>query len=187
MILLALALRDPLPANRSRAWFLLGVALLVVCIRLFFHAGFERWLRILEDQGWFSLASYKKSQGQRVRRGTILAILILAGCGVFTLLAHHTLDTGPDDWGIALPFTGKVTVTDPGDAAALANSPLASDHVRIIDPGKSELAPYAIVPRQQFEGERSRLEKAGQKAPVGGPVVDRFALRDRAVVEAFFQ
>ncbi|TMQ30782.1 MAG: hypothetical protein E6K70_23665 [Planctomycetota bacterium] len=116
---------------------LVGVALLVFCVQLFFRPGFERWLRILEDQGWFSLASYKKSQGQRVRRGTILAILILAGCGVFTLLAHHTLDTGPDDWGISLPFTGKVTVTDPGDAAALANSPLASDQVRIIDPGKS--------------------------------------------------
>jgi len=157
---------------------LVGVALLVLCIQLFFRPGFERWLRILEDQGWFSLASYKKSQGQRVRRGTILAILILAGCGVFTLLAHHTLDTGPDDWGISLPFTGKVTVTDPGDAAALANSPLASDHVRIIDPGKSGLPPYAIVPRQEFEAERGRLEKAGQKAPVGGPVVDRFALRD---------
>jgi hypothetical protein len=29
MVLLALALGDPLPANRSRAWFLLGLALLV--------------------------------------------------------------------------------------------------------------------------------------------------------------
>src|SRR5207253_10222015 len=54
---------------------LLGVALLVFCIQLFFRPGFERWLRILEDQGWSSLASYKKAQAQRVRRGTILAIL----------------------------------------------------------------------------------------------------------------
>lgn len=82
----------------------IGVGLLIAGSLAFFRPGFERWLVRVEEQGWFSAAAYKRSQGQRVRRGTIIGILILAGCGDYTLLSHHSLGTGSGDWGFRLPF-----------------------------------------------------------------------------------
>jgi preprotein translocase SecE subunit len=70
----------------------------------FFRPGFDKWLVQIEEQGWFHATAYKKSQGQRVRRGTILAILVLGGCGVYTLVNHKALERGPASWGYRLPF-----------------------------------------------------------------------------------
>jgi preprotein translocase SecE subunit len=84
---------------------LVGVALLVAGGMALFRSGVERWLMQVEDQGWFSVAAYKRMQGQRVRRGTILGILILAGAGVYTLLSHKILETASANWEVSLPFT----------------------------------------------------------------------------------
>jgi preprotein translocase SecE subunit len=81
-----------------------GLVLLGVAVRYFFHPTFKRWLVILEEQGWFDFTPYKKSQGQRVRRGTILGIIALAVSGIYTMLAHRTLDTGPQNWQMPIPF-----------------------------------------------------------------------------------
>jgi preprotein translocase SecE subunit len=81
-----------------------GIVLLAAAGWYFFHPTFKRWLLILEEQGWFDIAAYKKSQGQRVRRGTILGILALAGCGIYTMLAHRTLESGPPHWQVSIPF-----------------------------------------------------------------------------------
>jgi preprotein translocase SecE subunit len=83
-----------------------GIALCGAAIFTALHPRFERLTIQLEEQGWFSVAAYKRTQGQRVRRGTILGILILAGCGIYTLLQHNTLATGPQHWQVAIPFTG---------------------------------------------------------------------------------
>jgi preprotein translocase SecE subunit len=91
-----------------------GVTLLVAGGMTFFRAGFERWLVQVEDQGWFSAAAYKRTQGQRVRRGTILGILVLAGAGIYTLLNHKILETAAANWEVTLPFTnGKTLVLLP--------------------------------------------------------------------------
>ncbi len=90
-----------------------GVGLLIAGGTLLFRAGFERWLVKVEDQGWFSAAAYKRTQGQRVRRGTILGILILAGSGIYTLLSHKSLETA-GNWQASLPFThGKTLILLP--------------------------------------------------------------------------
>ena len=69
--------------------------MLVLAGRWFFRARDGRVPREFEDQGWFTATAYKKSQGQRVRRGTIVGILTLAVCGIWTLtIGHHTLETG---------------------------------------------------------------------------------------------
>lgn len=92
----------------------IGIALLVAGGLMFFRPGFERWLITVEEQGWFSAAAYKRTQGQRVRRGTILGILILVGSGIYTLLSHKTLETAAANWEISLPFThGKTLVLLP--------------------------------------------------------------------------
>jgi preprotein translocase SecE subunit len=81
-----------------------GIALLAAGGMAFFRAGFERWLMQVEDQGWFSAAAYKRTQGQRVRRGTILGILVVVGSGIYTMLNHGTLNVSTD-WRVAVPFT----------------------------------------------------------------------------------
>jgi preprotein translocase SecE subunit len=83
---------------------LIGAVLLAGLVKLFLAARFEKAMVRIEEQGWVSMTSYKRSQGQRVRRGTILGILVLAGCGIVTLLNRGTLGT-VGNWWIALPFT----------------------------------------------------------------------------------
>jgi preprotein translocase SecE subunit len=88
----------------------IGVALLAAGGMALFRSGVERWLMQVEDQGWFSVAAYKRTQGQRVRRGTILGILILAGSGLYTLLSHKILETASANWEVSLPFTHGKTL-----------------------------------------------------------------------------
>ncbi len=82
----------------------IGLGLLAVAGRYFFHPKFKNWMVVLEEQGWFDFAAYKKSQGQRVRRGTILGIIALAVCGIYTMLAHRALEAGPQNWQVPIPF-----------------------------------------------------------------------------------
>jgi len=68
-----------------------------------------RWARnamvALENQGWFQVRGYKRSQGQKVRRLTMIGIFILLGSGVYVLNSSNTLSTYARDWTLALPFT----------------------------------------------------------------------------------
>jgi preprotein translocase SecE subunit len=94
-----------------------GLALLYYGARAFFRPKFEETLITIEDQGWFSATRYKSAQGLRVRRGTMVGVLALFGCGIGTLYIHHTLDTVgynriPGDiksfvntWAVSIPFT----------------------------------------------------------------------------------
>jgi preprotein translocase SecE subunit len=92
--------------------------LVITLVRAFFQPKFQQRVIAFEEQGWFTAAPYKKNQGQRVRRGTILGVLILAGCGIYVLLAHKTLNTvgyyaepgnlesWVNNWTLAVPFAG---------------------------------------------------------------------------------
>jgi len=86
-------------------------------LRIFFRRGFEAWLVRFEEAGWFSGKAFKPGQGLRVRRGTILGILLLAGSGIWVLVNRGTLGSG--GWEINIPFTGKFVVEDIGDAASV--------------------------------------------------------------------
>jgi preprotein translocase SecE subunit len=55
----------------------------------------------LEDQGWFSGAQYKRALGVRVRRLTVLGVLLIGGSGLFSLYHHGFV---PDQWVLAMPF-----------------------------------------------------------------------------------
>ncbi len=96
-----------------------AVLLLILAIRfIFWSPSFGAKMLAFEEQGWFSARSFKRSQGQRVRRGTILGILTLIGCGIYALLSHHTL-AGAGEWGIGIPFTGKAEIRSLNDARLL--------------------------------------------------------------------
>jgi preprotein translocase SecE subunit len=75
--------------------------------------GFAKWLQDREDKGWFHATSYKPNQGLRVRRCTVVALLVLGGCGIWTLERGLGRDLqGPNDqvisndWTLQIPFMG---------------------------------------------------------------------------------
>jgi len=89
----------------------IGGAMLAAVYWLFTRPGFARWLARLDDQGWFHAISYKGNQGVRVRRGTIIALLTVGACGIYTMVSHRSLGSGrfgPNDWLWYIPFwTGE--------------------------------------------------------------------------------
>jgi preprotein translocase SecE subunit len=88
-----------------------GLAVLILGGRYFLSDAAAKFLVTLEEQGWFSAASYKRSQGLRVRRGTILGILILAGTGIWVLHQNLMKQGGNAGWQVGIPFTATVPVT----------------------------------------------------------------------------
>lgn len=85
-------------------------ALLFATFRLLASPRGERWMVGLEDTGLMSGTTYKRALGQKVRRLTILGILLVGGTGAYTL--HNSLGHG--DWVIALPFTQTEGAADGG-------------------------------------------------------------------------
>jgi preprotein translocase SecE subunit len=94
---------------------LIGAGLLFLLFLLFTSAGFSGWLRRLEDHGWFHAIPYKPTQGMRVRRGTLFALLVVGTFGIFNLArgsladAHVLLNDPmhygvPHTWFWKLPF-----------------------------------------------------------------------------------
>jgi preprotein translocase SecE subunit len=140
----------------------IGAVLLVLFVRLYFKPGFENFLRGCEDQGWFHAVSYKASQGLKVRRGTMLGVLIVVGSGVWSY--ERSLQSGADAWTVDIPFTGTFTVRDRGDADAAGEKGLNIDwgkDVRILDPGDwPDFQANKVVSRQKLEDAQANLQKA---------------------------
>jgi preprotein translocase SecE subunit len=164
-----------------------GAGLLVGLAYLFIRPGFQKTLVSFDQQGWFSAVTYKRLQGLRVRRGTILGILILAGSGVYTLMSRETLQRGAPDWSLNIPFTGMVTITDPGDLGPVLqergnpqtlsrfavrdlNEELSpANFVKVVSAGTStEFKAGNIVPKEEFEDEVKKLKAdVAETPPVG--------------------
>lgn len=83
----------------------IGAALLYGLLWLFLKPGFGRWLARFEENGWFHATSFKGNQGLRVRRGTVLALMVLIACGVYTMVTHGSIREGT--WTLNVPFTGE--------------------------------------------------------------------------------
>jgi len=164
-----------------------AAVLLYLVVRIFHRPGFERWLVRLEGQGWFAATSFKRGQGMRVRRGTICAVLVVGLCGIWVLQSHRTLDRGSPDWGINIPFTGKVEVEDPGDAKVILNEEdiRANSQMRIKEAGASKFKPGQLVSRKEFDDEVERIVKEAYAAAQSKlPEMD---LGDKFSVEAALQ
>lgn len=72
--------------------------------RFFAGPRFERISLALEDGGWLSFKQFKRTQGLRVRRLTILGILIILLAGVRTMEQYHHLR---GDLELSTPFLPK--------------------------------------------------------------------------------
>lgn len=88
------------------------IGLLALAGVFFVGARGERWMVGLEEQGWFSIAQYKRSLGLRVRRLTILGILLIGGSGVYSLYFQGII---PHTWILRMPF-GWAPITVMTDA-----------------------------------------------------------------------
>jgi len=62
----------------------------------------RRWMIALEEMGWFHTNSFKKTQGIRLRRWTMIGILGLGFSGIWSLYQHNSLPYG--DWNVRIPF-----------------------------------------------------------------------------------
>ena len=83
------------------------VVLLVLFYRFLMSDRGQAWMHGIEEQGWLHTFHYKKTQGVKARRYTLLGILRVGGSGVYSLFRHESLGVG--DWTMRIPFTG-----DPG-------------------------------------------------------------------------
>ncbi len=78
-----------------------GGLLVFAAVKFFIGRTAERWMVALEDQGWFSIHQYKRSLGVRVRRITILGILIIGGSGAYSLWTQGIV---PEQLTMNMPF-----------------------------------------------------------------------------------
>ena len=117
--------------------------------RLLFRPSFENFLVRFEEQGWFAARTYKPGQGQRVRRGTILGILLLGGSGIWVLMNRGTLGGAESRWDVDVPFTGRLIVTDRGDATEAELLKNAGNQLRVRDAGNTELKDGTNVGRDR--------------------------------------
>jgi preprotein translocase SecE subunit len=89
---------------------LTGVGLLAAAWWLYSSRMTPKRLAAFDEQGWFTAARYKPSQGLRVRRATMLGLLVLFAAGIYAMINHGTLASGPGQWAVRIPFT-DVAVT----------------------------------------------------------------------------
>ncbi|MFO0970598.1 MAG: preprotein translocase subunit SecE [Gemmataceae bacterium] len=88
----------------------IGAGFLFGLYKWFSLPGFAAWLGRLKDSGWFETNVFKGSQGVKIRRMTVIAILILGFWGIITMVRQGVLGTdrpgAPNNWEIGIPFTG---------------------------------------------------------------------------------
>src|SRR5262249_320586 len=133
--------------------------------------------------------SYKASQGLKVRRGTMLGVMILVGSGVWAY--ERSLQSGADSWTVDVPFTGTFTVRDRGDTAKVPGLVAWGENARILDPGDwPEFQANQIVPHAVVDDAVAKLN-TGVKIRAGDadrfPNADDWVNRDALIVgkEAF--
>ncbi len=143
----------------------IAVALIALGIYLFLRPETEKYLIQFERQGWFSPTGYKALQGQRVRRGTILGILLLAGSGVYTMMNNGFLRRMPERWSLNIPFTGTVALESLGDAAPIISGlpPQVKDQLQlqIVGAGDPTLPEGTVVSQKGYrDALNARIDKA---------------------------
>jgi preprotein translocase SecE subunit len=144
-----------------------GLVLLILGFRLFARPATEKWLVQLENQGWFSATAYKRQQGQKVRRATIVGILAIVGAGIFTLHNHGTLKRGSPNWELNIPFTGEVRIEEPGDLPLAApeafNALPALDYYRVVLETDEKTKPELVVSSDGKISEKDGTTKEAEK------------------------
>lgn len=138
-----------------------AAGLLILGLRTFFLPSTQRLIVKLEESGWFHATSYKANQGQKVRRGTILGLLLIVLSGIYTLISHNTLARGPKDWALNIPFTGQVAIDHFGDTQQFLADKTDNPNVEIRWEGDSKVLRRGEV--VSFDTYRKEVEKLLQE------------------------
>ncbi len=67
-----------------------------------------------EEQGWYSLFSYKPAQGLKARRYTLIGLLVVGWTGIYSLM-NHTLLNGDWVWNVPFADTAITLLADMGN------------------------------------------------------------------------
>lgn len=94
---------------------LVGFGLLFAVYKFLTSPRARDYMHGLEEMGWFHTFSYKRTQGLRLRRYTIIGILLVGISGVWTLMKSGMLETpgqaASKDLSLTIPFLANpVTV-----------------------------------------------------------------------------
>jgi len=89
----------------SELWEVIGLVALAAGLILYFQPFCLDWLVRIEEQGWFHAVAFKPNQGLRVRRATVIGLMVIAICGIVTLVSHGSLRTGRNWLVAANPFS----------------------------------------------------------------------------------
>lgn len=168
-------------------------------LRVFLRPTMEKRLQSFEGAGWFTASSYKSGQGTRVRRGTILGVLLMTCGGIWVMLHRGTLERGALDWTLDIPFTGTEFITDPGDAAADIRKKDSLDRVRVLSVGSAtdlrndttidrDTALKAILPlakqkSEKLEGEEGLVKRLKTRRDMLVKKLDEIAKQETTVRE----
>jgi preprotein translocase SecE subunit len=142
---------------------LVYVLILVLIVQFFRTGKFTEWSLALDKGGWFDTHNYKKTQGLRVRRLTILGILLIAGSGIWSLLNHNWL---PENATVKLP-DGREVKNRMGDwvIGGTVLEPLT------VPPAAPATASEEEKKVREDERERVRLENRGRPRVEGGVTI----------------
>ncbi len=109
-------------------WSVIGIALLVAAVIMYFQPAVLAWLVRIDEQGWFHAVAFKANQGLRVRRATVIAVMVLVFCGIYTLIHHGSLETGTS-WQVP----AKLFPADPKEIDALRTELTALKKAREVE------------------------------------------------------
>jgi preprotein translocase SecE subunit len=87
-------------------WMLVYVGIAVLLVQFFRTGRFAEWAVAVDQGGWLDTHTHKKTQGLRVRRLTILGLLLIAGSGIWTLMNHNYM---PANATVTLPSGEQVS------------------------------------------------------------------------------
>ena len=82
-----------------------AAVMLVIGYLLLMSPGGQRFMVAVEEQGWLSTFAYKRTQGIRARRYTLIGFLIIGWTGVWTLKNSRYLADRNADLIYDMPFT----------------------------------------------------------------------------------
>ncbi len=63
----------------------------------------ETVMHAVDDQGLLNTYAYKRTQGLKARRYTLMGLLLIGWSGVYSIVSH---DMVRGDWNLKMPFTG---------------------------------------------------------------------------------
>ncbi len=110
------------PESFGISFAIAGCAVFIIASLMFFVKPSNlKLFKQIEEQGWFSRESFKHNQGPRIRRGTILCLLVLFGTGIYVLVKNETLSRGGNNLKVEIPFTARVNINPDktGDTIAI--------------------------------------------------------------------